>query len=61
MIAHASDTDVHSEVFGGDLGAAYLGMQGDVRDAHEDMALASLGALVAHVAVKRAKRVKRGG
>jgi putative membrane protein len=33
--------------FGGELGAAYLGTQGDVWDAHKDMALASLGALVA--------------
>jgi putative membrane protein len=34
-------------VVGGDLGAAYLGTQGDVWDAHKDMALASLGALIA--------------
>jgi putative membrane protein len=33
--------------FGGELGAAYLGTQGDVWDAHKDMALASLGAVVA--------------
>jgi len=33
--------------FGGELGAAYLGTQGDVWDAHKDMALASLGALIA--------------
>jgi len=33
-------------VFGGDLGQAYLGTQGDEWDAHKDMALASLGALV---------------
>ena len=33
-------------VFGGELGQAYLGTQGDVWDAHKDMALASLGALV---------------
>ncbi len=32
--------------FGGDLGQAYLGTQGDVWDAHKDMALASLGACV---------------
>ena len=31
---------------GGDLGAAYLGTQGDIWDAHKDMALASLGALI---------------
>jgi putative membrane protein len=36
-----------AEFFGGDLGMAYLGTQGDVWDAHKDMALASLGALVA--------------
>jgi putative membrane protein len=34
-------------VFGGDLGQAYLGTQGDEWDAHKDMALASLGALIA--------------
>lgn len=34
-------------VFGGDLGVAYLGTQGDPWDAHKDMALASLGALLA--------------
>ena len=33
--------------FGGELGQSYLGTQGDVWDAHKDMALASLGALVA--------------
>ena len=36
-----------AELFGGDLGMAYLGMQGDVWDAHKDMALASLGAFIA--------------
>ena len=36
-----------AEVFGGDLGIAYLGTQGDIWDAHKDMALASLGALIA--------------
>ena len=34
-------------MFGGELGQAYLGTQGDVWDAHKDMALASLGALLA--------------
>ncbi len=33
--------------FGGELGQAYLGTQGDIWDAHKDMALASLGALIA--------------
>ena len=36
-----------AEIFGGDLGVAYLGTQGDVWDAHKDMALASLGAILA--------------
>jgi len=36
-----------AEIFGGELGQAYLGTQGDVWDAHKDMALASCGALVA--------------
>lgn len=36
-------------VFGGDLGMHYLGTQGDVWDGHRDMALASLGALIAMV------------
>lgn len=36
-----------AELFGGDLGLAYLGTQGDVWDAQKDMALASLGALIA--------------
>ncbi|MEM7411543.1 MAG: DUF2238 domain-containing protein [Myxococcota bacterium] len=36
-----------AEIFGGELGAAYLGTQGDIWDAHKDMALASLGALIA--------------
>jgi putative membrane protein len=36
-----------AELFGGDLGMTFLGTQGDVWDAHKDMALASLGALIA--------------
>ncbi len=39
-----------AELVGGDLGMAYLGTQGDVWDAHKDMALASLGALIAMTA-----------
>jgi putative membrane protein len=35
-----------AEVFGGDLGMAYLGTQGDPWDAHKDMALATLGAIL---------------
>lgn len=33
-------------LFGGNLGMAYLGTQGDIWDAHKDMGLASLGALL---------------
>lgn len=36
-----------AEFFGGDLGVAYLGTQGDVWDAHKDMALAGAGAMIA--------------
>ena len=38
---------VAAELFGGELGVAYLGTQGDIWDAHKDMALASMGALIA--------------
>jgi putative membrane protein len=36
-----------AEIFGGDLGVAFLGTQGDPWDSQKDMALASLGAVVA--------------
>ncbi len=36
-----------AEVFGGGLGMAFVGAQGDVWDAQKDMSLATLGALVA--------------
>lgn len=39
-----------AEFFGGELGQAYLGTQGDPWDAHKDMALASVGALLAMLA-----------
>jgi putative membrane protein len=45
-------------LFGGDLGAAFLGTQGDEWDAHKDMALAGLGAAIAMgilAAVQRAR------
>ncbi len=35
-----------AEVLGGDLGQAYLGTQGDIWDAHKDMALAAAGAVL---------------
>jgi len=40
-------------VFGGDLGMAYLGTQGDVWDAHKDTALASAGAVIAALTLGR--------
>ena len=36
-----------AEIFGGELGVAYLGTQGDIWDAHKDMGLATLGAIIA--------------
>ena len=47
--------------FGGDLGAAYLGTQGDEWDAQKDMALATCGAALglAAVALRRAARSAR--
>jgi putative membrane protein len=35
-----------AEIFGGDLGTAYVGSQGDEWDAQKDMALATLGAFI---------------
>lgn len=50
-----------AEVFGGDLGIAYLGTQGDVWDAHKDMGLASLGALIAmSITVYINSRIQKG-
>lgn len=37
-----------ASVFGGELGEAYLGTQGDGWDAQKDMALATLGSLIVH-------------
>jgi len=50
-------------VFGGDLGQAYLGTQGDVWDAQKDMALAMLGAAISVMALGLAGRlpVRREG
>lgn len=38
-----------ASAFGGDLGAAYLGTQGDPWDSQKDMALATIGAVVAMI------------
>ena len=45
-----------AEIFGEGLGTAYLGTQGDVWDAHKDMALASLGALISMLATAAINR-----
>lgn len=45
-------------LFGGGLGAAFLGTQGDEWDAHKDMALAALGALIATLAVWGVNRAR---
>ena len=37
---------IAAEIFGGELGAAYLGTQGDIWDAQKDTALAAIGALL---------------
>jgi len=42
-----------AEFFGGDLGQAYLGTQGDVWDAHKDMLLATVGSMITMVWVWR--------
>lgn len=50
-----------AELFGGDLGMAYLGTQGDVWDAHKDMALASIGAFVAmSITIAINMRIQKG-
>jgi putative membrane protein len=48
-----------AEAFGGDLGMAYLGTQGDVWDGHKDMALASLGSVLGMVALGLGARRRR--
>src|SRR3546814_15092157 len=45
--------------FGGELGAAYLGMQGDIWDAQKDMALAATGACIAMLVTALANRGAR--
>jgi len=48
-----------AEIFGGDLGQAYLGTQGDPWDAQKDMALATAGALVARLGLHVAAASRR--
>lgn len=45
-------------VFGGELGMQYLGTQGDIWDAHKDMLLATLGAMVPIVIAIIIKKLK---
>lgn len=44
-------------VFGGDLGQAYLGTQGDIWDGHKDMALAMLGSALTIIGLAVAGRL----
>jgi putative membrane protein len=44
-------------VFGGDLGQAYLGTQGDVWDGQKDMAFAMAGSLITITAMAIAGRL----
>jgi putative membrane protein len=46
-VLHETLEWVATAVFGGELGAAYLGTQGDVFDAQKDMALAFAGSVIA--------------
>ena len=48
-----------AEIFGGDLGVAYLGTQGDAWDAQKDMALAALGTVTSLVAIALLGRFTR--
>jgi putative membrane protein len=45
-----------AELVGGELGAAYLGTQGDIWDAHKDMLLAAIGALLAMIVTAMVNR-----
>ena len=49
-----------AEVFGGELGQAYLGTQGDEWDSQKDSALMVLGAMIAIVLVRRVIRRSPG-
>ena len=48
-------------VFGGDLGQAYLGTQGDIWDAQKDMALAALGTTITVTGYALAGRLPKRG
>jgi putative membrane protein len=48
-----------AEAFGGELGTAYLGTQGDEWDAQKDMALATAGAVLGTIAINAWSRRRR--
>jgi len=50
-----------AEFFGGDLGQAYLGTQGDVWDSQKDTALAGLGALISVALCRWGGRILQPG
>jgi len=50
-----------AEVFGGDLGQAYLGTQGDIWDAQKDSAMAMLGAILGLTIYRWLDRAKTPG
>jgi putative membrane protein len=64
MISHSTIYEMiewaAAALFGGELGQAYLGTQGDVWDAQKDSALAGLGALIS-VVICRFPRIRRDG
>ena len=45
-----------AELFGGDLGQAYLGTQGDIWDAQKDSLMAMVGAILGLLAYRRGIR-----
>lgn len=60
MVSHSTVYEMiewaAAELFGGELGQAYLGTQGDVWDAQKDSALAMIGALIAVIWVRARAR-----
>ena len=56
MVSHSTIYEMvewgAAAIFGGNLGQAYLGTQGDVWDAQKDSALAAVGALIAVIACR---------
>jgi putative membrane protein len=66
MFAHAGIYEIiewaAALVFGGDLGQAYLGTQGDIWDGQKDMALAFSGTAIMMIALAIAGRlpIRRG-